>query len=781
MEEKARVGLTVQGRVQGVGFRPFVWRLAKALSLTGFVKNTSAGARVEAQGPKSALMELERGLRESLPPLAEITAVRREELELIKGEKSFEISKSSSGAGQNVLVSPDIGVCGDCLNDIRDPAGPRYKYAFTNCVNCGPRYSITKSIPYDRKSTVMACFPLCQDCAKEYSDPSDRRFHAQPIACGKCGPAVWHVSREDLAAGRTRKSAELAKNAIERAGRDILAGNITAVKGLGGFQLACDARNDAACALLRQRKKRPAKALALMARDIAAARAACSPDEACEGLMQSPARPAVLCPKKEGSPLSALIAPDSPHVGVMLPCTPLHALLLDWLHENGLPDPVLVMTSANPPGEPICLNNREALEKLSDLADSFLLHDRDILVRVDDSVISPGAVKGGAPVFIRRARGYVPLPLKLPKSGGPSVLGMGGDLKSAFCLTRNDEAFMSQHIGDLESAGCQAFYGEALAHLENLLERRPEVIVHDLHPNFFSSAMAADLAKKYGARLIPLQHHAAHAASVLAESQCLGPALALCLDGTGYGPDGSVWGGELLYMDLSKAFWERAGSLTPFSLPGGEKAALEPWRIAAALAGENAGGPLGARERAVLEMIAKGINCPKTTSLGRLFDGVAAALGLCEKISYEGQAAARLMSAAWPRLRGGGALKPPPARSWLSSGGGMYRIDSRGLFNAAIARHLESGSQAEAAAFFHLILADALCGLVLEASKKYAARRIGLSGGVMQNALLASLLRERLCRAGLEPLWHKSLPPGDGGIAFGQAVWGSMASSPGAH
>lgn len=770
MADNARVGLTIQGRVQGVGFRPFVWRLARELDLTGFVQNTSAGVRVEAQGGRPALLELERRLKSDLPPLARITAIKREELAQNPGESSFVIGSSAGHAGQNLLVSPDIGICADCLADIRDPANFRRAYPFTNCVNCGPRFSITKSLPYDRKSTVMSCFALCERCSEEYSDPSNRRFHAQPIACPECGPVIWHISKEELENGDTNISPVSLENALERAGRDILDGKTVAIKGLGGFQLACDARNPKAVELLRRRKNRPHKALAVMARDIPAALSFCSPDKLCRELLESPEKPIALCPKKAGG-LPAAVSPDSPHIGVMLPNTPLHALLFDWLHEHGLPNPALVMTSANPPGEPICLGNREALERLRGQADSWLLHNRDILVRVDDSVVSPHPAAGGSILAIRRARGYTPVPQKLPPSGGksPCVLGMGGDLKSAFCIARFDDAFTSQYIGDLANPGALNFYKDALAHFERLLECRPELIVHDSHPDFFSTALARELGEKYNAPLIPLQHHAAHAASVLAENGRYGPALALCLDGSGLGEDGCIWGGELVYMDLSRPCWERAGSFAPFPLPGGEKAVLEPWRAAAAL-DLAAGETLTGRGKAIAEMIAKGINCPLTSSCGRLFDATAAKLGLCEKITYEGQAAMRLMSAA-----AGNMDEAPvklPHRSWLLKNGPLPRIDTLGLFSAAAALFRQTGRSGLAAAFFHAALADALAELCAEGAKKYGVRHVGLSGGVMQNFLMIALLNEKLGSAGLIPLWHRELPPGDGGLAFGQAVWG---------
>lgn len=774
--KKARIGIIVQGRVQGVGFRPFIWRTATELGLTGFVRNTSAGVRIEAQGSAAALNELERRLSTNLPPLAEITSLKHESLPVERKEHSFLIEQSSGHAGQSVLVSPDIGVCAACLEDIRDSGNPRHGYAFTNCVNCGPRFSITRSIPYDRASTVMACFPLCPDCAAEYSDPSNRRFHAQPIACASCGPGLWHVSREERDAGKTQKTPLNQEHALEKTAMDILSGKIVAFKGLGGFQLACDARNVTAIGTLRERKKRPHKALAVMARDIESIGSFCVLDDAHIRLLSAPQKPIVLCPKKFSSFLPDSVAPDVPEIGVMLPYTPLHALLFDWLHEHGFRNPVLIMTSANPSGEPICLGNREALNRLSEQADSWLLHDRDILVRVDDSVVGVHPVEKNSSIMFRRARGHVPVPLELPNSANvTSVLGTGADLKATFCLTRGGKAFLSQHIGDLENIANMGFYEESLQHMRNLLECAPALVVHDLHPNFQSTVFAKKLAQTLGVSALPLQHHAAHAASVLAENGLFAPSLALCLDGTGLGIDGKIWGGELLLMDLSRPQWKRVGSFAPFALPGGEKAIIEPWRIACGMrfrSGEYARAPAEKAEAALYEMLERNINCPECSSCGRLFDAVAAQLGICGKITYEGQAATRLMNAAWSIFSSHGGSVSSTRQSWLLNDGDIPLIDSYALFKATAEIHAKSGNAALAAAFFHEILTDALFELCQNCAQKYSLRDIGLSGGVLQNRLLTTLLHGKLLKADIKPYYHRQTPPGDGGISFGQAAWG---------
>lgn len=775
-DEQESIALIVQGRVQGVGFRPFVWRLARELSICGIVRNTSAGVRIEARGGKKALAELEKRLLAEQPPLADITSLKREAIEPLACAEGFHIANSQGHSGQSVLVSPDIGVCADCLADIADPDNPRYGYAFTNCVNCGPRYSITKKIPYDRPGTVMACFPLCASCAAEYANPADRRFHAQPIACPDCGPGLWYVDRNDIAANATDLNDSTKANALARAGRLLLAKGILAIKGLGGFQLACNARDEVAVSLLRKRKNRPHKALAVMARDMAAIADFCSPLPDHEKLLASPQKPVVLCPKSEKCQLSQLVAPDCPHIGVMLPCTPMHALLLDWLEENGMKNPVLVMTSANPPGEPICLGNREALARLEYLADAFLLHNRDILVRVDDSVLGipdiPENIQMEArPFFIRRARGYVPSPAPLPNDG-PPVLGAGAHLKATFCLTRGSEAFVGQHIGDLETAQCMDFYTHSLEHLENLLETKPAAIAHDAHPDFMSSQFAQKLAKNEGLPAFALQHHAAHAAAVLAENNIYKPALALCLDGTGLGDDGSIWGGELLKIDLGAPKWQRIGSMRTFPLPGGEMAIKHPWRIAFAFDGESQAG--NEREKDILrEMLAKNFRVPKTSSCGRLFDAVAAMAGLCFSITYEGQAAMRLMNASsqWLKKRPGlepEYSSPPLMRNTDNS---LSLVDSHAIYHSCKKIMATTGDIGLMATTFHFMLADSLARLCIEAARETGLYKIGLTGGVMQNDILAWLLPHKLEKAGLEPLLHKLLPPGDGGIAYGQAVW----------
>ena len=809
-QQLLRRALVAAGQVQGVGFRPFIYRLAHEEGLSGSVGNTSAGVRMEVQGSPEAVARFARRLREELPPLARLTALEEQSLPLCPEETDFVIVPSTGQAGHSVLVSPDMGLCPDCLADMRDPANRRHGYAFTNCTNCGPRYTITRAIPYDRAVTSMACFPLCPDCAAEYRNPLDRRFHAQPIACPVCGPRLWLVSGEEARAGHSLPTPARQSRALERAGERLLAGDIVALKGLGGFQLACDARNGAAVRLLRQRKHRPHKALALMVGSLEVARQLChvSPEQA--ALLHSPEKPIVLCPRRTEaeSGLAPDIAPDTASLGLMLPYTPLHAALFDWLARHATQPPVMVMTSANPHGEPLCLGNREAVQRLAHLADAWLLHDRDILTRVDDSVLAVRPRQGGAtteqtravaePFFYRRARGYTPRPVHLPApmQAAPCVLGAGAELKATICLARGNTAFVGQHVGDLENPATLAFYTESLQRLESLLEMRPTAIVCDLHPDFLSSRYAEERAVREGLPLWHLQHHAAHAAAVLAENACFEPALALCLDGTGLGTDGSIWGGELLLLDLSVPRWQRLGRLSPFPLPGGEAAIREPWRIALALhsrCGHQATAaphpwlPAEAKaEAAVRQMLERGLNCPLTSSCGRLFDAVAAQLGLCTAISYEGQAAIRLETAALPHMTEDVPRWPLPLRQVVAHGQNssenhgatdgqqLWEADSAALFGHLLQAQARGMAVGRMAAAFHAALAHGLARLAARVAASCGVGRVGLSGGVLQNSIMARLLPEALAAHGLEALTQHELPPGDGGLALGQAVWGQM-------
>lgn len=783
-----RLSLLAQGQVQGVGFRPFIYRLATELSLTGSVGNTSEGVRIEVQGTRDTVARFPVRLREELPPLARLTDLRLEHMPPVQDETTFRIIMSHGQHGHTVLISPDVGLCPDCAADMHDPANARFAYPFTNCTSCGPRYTITRSIPYDRAVTSMACFPMCPSCAKEYTDPLNRRFHAQPIACPVCGPQLWFVERKDVLAGRTAPAEANRHLALQRACDALTDGQIVALRGLGGFQLACDARSGTAVAALRQRKHRPHKSFALMVKDLETVRSLCRLSPAEEDVLTSPARPAVILARLPHV-LPESVAPDLATLAVMLPTTPLHVALFDLLASRASaltrPAPVLIMTSGNDAGDPICLGNREALRRLAGIADSFLLHDRDILCRVDDSVVACDAESTNL-FFFRRARGYVPSPLPLGTESGPCVLGAGADLKATCCLTRASDAFVGQHTGDLEHPATAAFYDETIRHLASLLEVRPELVVRDCHPDFYSSRRAEEIAADLKVPCVQLQHHAAHAAAVFAEYQVSSQSLALVLDGYGYGLDGTVWGGEVVRMDLGQARWSRAGHLAPFALPGGDAATRAPWRLALSLAGQIRDQKLAAelfarwerrrgREAAfVHQMLDRHLNTPLCSSCGRLFDAVSAQLGLGETITYEGQAAIVLETAA--RRADPAALSDrmmaPGVDTLVLVRDHTVLLDSAALF-ARVARLQRAGMPVPAIALdFHQQLALGLTELVTRLRGPMDSESVGLAGGVLNNMLLRGLLTRALRARGLRPLVPSAVPAGDGGLSLGQAAWG---------
>lgn len=785
--------LTVTGAVQGVGFRPFVYRIAREHGLTGSVRNTPEGVAVEVQGPPGAVDAFEHDLLHRLPPLARIVSCVRRELDAVPGEAAFAILASTAGQGHNVLISPDTATCADCLADMDDPAGRRHDYPFTNCTNCGPRYTITRSVPYDRATTSMACFPLCPDCAREYADPADRRFHAQPNACPVCGPRLWlaEASGRELATGR---------QAIAAAARALAGGGLVAMKGLGGFHLVCDAADARAVALLRERKHRYGKPLAVMVADADAAGALAALDGPALAQLTDPARPIVLAPARLPSPLGAalaLLAPDTPELGLMLPYTPLHHVLFkryataraeaDAPAAPGAPPclPALVMTSGNLSSEPICTGNREALARLAAVADLFLLHDRDILVRCDDSVlrvVDDGAPDGPGPQFLRRARGFTPAPVFLSRSG-PTVFGAGPELKATLCLTKGDQAFVSQHIGTMENLETNGFYQEMAAHLEDILRVRPEAVAHDLHPDFMTTAFARDYAAARGLPLFPVQHHLAHIHAVLAENRFDGAAIGLALDGTGLGEDGTLWGGECLLVDNREPCHERLGHFSPVRLPGGEAAIREPWRVAQAClhalgVAEPMGRPWpwlaahGPASALVGQMLRRGLNSPWTTSCGRLFDAVSAMLGVKLTAAYEAEAAIALESAQYAPGGGPGDFPGDGAGYDVPLRGAAQpaQLDTLALF-AQVLADWEAGVPAgEISRRFHLGLVRGLADMAAAFAAATGLAHVALSGGSMLNRTLATLLPRALRARGLTPLVHRALPPGDGCISLGQAA-----------
>jgi len=789
--------LVVTGQVQGVGFRPFVFRLAESLCLSGLVRNAPEGVVIEIQGPARQLEAFARRLEAEQPPLSRILRVVSQDIPAEPGPGAFEIRKSTGGAGHDVLISPDVATCPDCLAELMDKNDRRFLYPFTNCTNCGPRYTITRSVPYDRPNTSMGCFPMCADCQREYDDPRDRRFHAQPNACPVCGPKVWLSDRSGTVVARRDE-------AMRKLAAILLQGGIAAVKGLGGFHLVCDATSQEAVRELRRRKKRPHKPLAIMVPDLDTARQLVDAGPAEAQWLTGSARPIVLCARRRGAPLAAALAPDQDCVGVMLPYTPLHHVLFQrygrlLAQERQNMPAALVMTSGNVSDEPICLGNREALSRLAEVADIFLFHNRDILIRTDDSVVRvlPG---GEETQYLRRARGFAPQPVFLPEPG-PCVMGLGPELKCTLTLTKGDQAFVSQHLGDMENIETLGFHHEMSEHFQDILQVEPVLVVRDQHPNYLTTSVAQEMARTTGVETTFVQHHYAHAHSVLAENRRLGPALCLALDGTGfatsqpnlgYGTGWSIWGGECLLVDTASLRHERLAHFAEFSLPGGEAAVHEPWRLAQSLLWEldietsgQDGTPawpwLPEQEQAsrfLPQILRKGLNCPLTSSCGRLFDAVSAMLGLCLRMTYEGQAAMLLEraqdlsipiaeAALYPC-----ALVRPEGAERLGGGAPPRELDIYGLFRALLAAMSAGAPTPVLARRFHASLITGLADMAAHFAKKHGIEHVALSGGVMQNLTFAVELPRALAARGLVPLTHKLLPPNDGCISLGQAAYG---------
>ena len=750
MPDARRIRITIEGIVQGVGFRPFVFRLAERHGIAGWVRNTTAGVVIEAEGAGERLDAFRGALETDAPPLAVITGIAAEEI-APAGDCTFSIARSAGSAGA-VRIAPDGDVCPDCLRELFDPADRRYRYPFITCTNCGPRYSIVTAVPYDRPNTTMASFPLCDACRAEYENPRDRRFHAQPLACPVCGP---RLRLADAAGGA------LPGNPVEEAAARLASGKIVAIKGLGGYHLAVDPLNEAAVAELRRRKKRDEKPFALMAPDLDAVRRFALADAVEERLLSASERPIVLLRKRPGNPVSPLVAPTNGYFGAMLPATPLHHLLLRDRFT------ALVMTSGNLSDEPIAFRDDEARERLGEIADFFLVHDREIRTRIDDSVIR---VFRGNPLFLRRARGYVPREVRLP-AAVPGVLAVGAELKGTLCLARGDRAFMSQHIGDLKNAATLASLEEADNHLRQLLDIEPVLVAHDLHPDYLSTSYAEGIA---GLPKVGVQHHHAHMASCMAENGLEGEAIGVIFDGTGYGEDGTVWGGEFLVGGYDG--FRRAGHLRQVPLPGGDAAVREPFRMALAHLHDAFGDGLfdltlpwlagiGAAERKLyLQMLERRINSPLTSSCGRLFDAVAALIGLRGEVSYEGQAAIELEALA--EESDTTALYP----FVVMRKNGTATIDFR-LTIRALAEDVGAGrSGAEMARAFHTTVAAAVAELCGQIRTAEGLHRVVLSGGVFQNRLLTEGVHQVLTDSGFSVFTHRLVPPNDGGLALGQAI-----------
>ena len=750
--------IRVRGIVQGVGFRPTVYRLATERGLGGWVLNDAEGVVIELEGPAAGVDGFLEALRTDPPPLAEITAIEPEPVEPL-GETAFLIAPSEGGR-REALISPDMAVCADCLRELMDPADRRHRYPFINCTNCGPRYSIIRDIPYDRPNTTMQHFAMCPACRAEYDDPADRRFHAQPNACPACGP---HLDLRD-AAGRP-----VAGDPVRAVREALLAGRIVAVKGLTGFHLACDARSDAAVAELRRRKGRDQKALAMMAADSGAVARRARLEPAARTLLESRERPIVLVPKRDRHDLSPRVAPASPYFGFMLPYAPVQHLIF----EGDFPP--MVMTSGNLSEEPICREDDEALARLAGIADLYLLHNRPIHMVCDDSVTM---VQRGRPLMLRRGRGYAPRPLRLPVAAPQPVLAVGPELKNALCLARGSEAFVSQHIGDLKNALAAGYFEATAEKLERLLETRPAVLAHDLHPAYLSTRYARRRARAEGLRLVGVQHHHAHVASVMAEHGLEGEVIGLAMDGTGYGPDGTVWGGEVLRA--SAADFVRLGHLRPMPLPGGDAAVEHPVRTAWAMLVEAFGAGEAERHRVGLlagdaapdravwtQMLARGTSVPRASGLGRLFDAVSVLAGVCAENTYEGQAAVELEAAAWD-ARDDAAPYPFSITGAVGDGGGWV-IDTRPLVREVVADAEAGASHAEISARFHATVAAMLLESARRARDETGLARLTLSGGCFANARLVERLVPALESAGFEVYAHRDVPPGDGGVALGQA------------
>ena len=735
--------------MQGVGFRPFVHRLAGELGLDGFVRNDERGVLVEVEGePQRVELFLAR-LRDDAPPLALVERVLAEAVAPQAAGAGFLIVPSEGRGPPAALVSADVATCEDCLAELFDPADRRYRYPFLNCTNCGPRFTIVRGVPYDRPRTTMAGFAMCAACRAEYEDPADRRFHAQPIACAECGPQLRLEGSDPslhFTAGR-------GLTPLAGAVAALLAGRVVAVKGLGGFHLACRADDEDAVGALRARKHREDKPFALMVPSVEAARELVDLGGEEERLLRGRERPIVLAPRRDGAAVAVAVAPHARELGVMLPYTPLHHLLL-----AGAATP-LVMTSGNVSDEPIAYEDAEALERLGGIADLFLLHDRPIHMRTDDSVVRAA---GGRPLMLRRSRGHVPSSLALPEPAARPVLACGAELKSTFCLAKGSRAWVSHHIGDLANLETLRSFTEGVEHFERLFDVRPELVAHDLHPEYLSTKYALE---REAAAHVAVQHHHAHLAACLAEHGETGPAVGAIFDGTGFGLDGTIWGGELLAGGTDG--FERAGHLWPVRLPGGEQAVRQPWRMACAWLQEALGeeppplpGVEPRRWQAVAALARSGLAAPATTSMGRLFDAVAALCGIRTEIRYEGQAAIELEAAAEPGDHGRYEL-PLTADLLLDARPAVLELA------ADLARGTPAGM---VSARFHDTVAAATAAACVRAASLRGLDTAVLSGGVFLNRRLLERTVAALRAAGLRVLVPERLPPGDGAIAFGQAA-----------
>lgn len=753
--------------MQGVGFRPFVWRLAHKLGLTGFVFNNPKGVVIEAEGDGEALTSFVHLLKADAPPLAVIDNISWQEIPL-NGDTEFKIVESHHDAERVVLISPDVATCDDCLRELFDPNDRRYRYPFLNCTNCGPRFTIIVDVPYDRERTTMAVFPMCPDCEREYHDPNDRRFHAQPTACPRCGPQVKLIAKSE-----NGEWVEICQGdeAIKEAARRLVQGQIVAIKGLGGYHLACDAANELAVKRLRESKHREFKPFALMAPDIETARQLVftSPEE--EALLTSWRRPIVLMRRRPNANVAESVAPKHRDLGIMLPYTPLHHLLMSEVRQT------LVMTSGNLSDEPIAYKDDDAFNRLSGMVDAFLVHNREIHIRCDDSVTR---IVNGQELLIRRSRGYAPQPVLLPFETLSPLFAAGAMLKNTFALCRNRYAFISHHIGDLDNYAAYCAFVEGVEHFKRLFAIEPQVVAYDLHPDYLSTRYALDYAEEHDLSAIGVQHHHAHVAAVMAEYGLEGPVIGVAYDGTGYGIDGTIWGGEILLATYEK--FERAAHLEYVPMPGGERAVREAWRMAASWLRQTFGDDgekfsCGIAERVgedrwrrIWTLLRSDLPQPQTSSIGRLFDAVASLLGICDVGAYEGHPAIWLeMAAAQWTDRFSEDFVEPPFTFELTDTEPIVMKAAPVI--TGVVEALRRNLPVEQIAFqFHAAVADATLRTCIKIRERTGVNEVVLSGGVMQNVLLLNWLIGLLNREGFKVFVPTKLPPNDGGICFGQAA-----------
>jgi hydrogenase maturation protein HypF len=749
---KDRQKITVQGVVQGVGFRPFVYSLANRFGLGGAVWNDTTGVVIDIEGDPSRLAAFLMALAAEAPPLAHVERVIAER-QPIRHYTTFAITQSEIHEAHDVLVSPDVAPCPACLRDLADPHERRYRYPFLNCTHCGPRFTIIAGVPYDRERTTMGRFAMCTACRSEYTDPGNRRFHAQPTACPACGPRLWVT---DAHGDEHATDAPLVFISAH-----IQAGHIVAVKGLGGYHLICDALQNDVVRELRRRKRREAKPLAIMVSDLDAVQRLCEVSQGEAALLAAPSRPIVLLKRRADCPVAPEVAPGNRYLGVMLPYTPLHHLLLEQVARP------LVMTSGNVTEEPMAYENGDAVRRLGGIAEYFLAHDRPIQVRCDDSVTR--LVLGRA-LLLRRARGYAPLPIRLATPCVMPILACGGHLKNTFCLARGEYAFLSHHIGDLEDYQTYSAFIESIAHFKKLFDIVPQAVAYDLHPRYLSSQYALALE---GLPHIAVQHHHAHIASCLAEHGCEGPVIGVAWDGTGYGPDGHLWGGEFLMA--TTAHFERLAHLEEVPLPGGEQAIRQPWRMAAVYLDHVYGEAMPHLDldfmhrlehrswRVMRQMLARGINAPLTSSAGRLFDAVAALLGLRHEVQYEAQAAVELEMLAEETS---GDAYP----FCIRSASRPMVVETQGVIRGVVDDVRQGAPAGRIATKFHATLAEMILETCHRLRERTGLQRVVLSGGVFQNVCLLTMAISRLAARGFEVYTHSQVPPNDGGIALGQVA-----------